>query len=571
MATFDTTAAKSAGYSDAEINLFMAQQNQNNQASSHLTPQGLQPYFPNDPTQEMGAGSRLLAGAGRGMVHTARSIGNLVGVVPDSTMAEERHLDAPLLATRAGETGNIGGEAAITTPFTMGAASGIGQLGRIGAGIAANPLTNAALQGGVQGLITSDPGERTKNAGLGVVTGGTLAGMGGLVGKLARGLSKTPEAETLLREGVSLTPGQLNPGGAMNQFEQAAEGIPGVKQIIHGARDNAEQQYQAAIIGKAAAPGAKVTPSENIHTMLQQAYDSYAPLYDQAKGFPVKPAIVNAGADVPLTDALATAAKAPGAPTSLKKSANEWLQDQLTKLGPNPQSDHLIDLRSNIRARARQMNLSTDINAKDAAGIYERAANAVTSSLRSQLPKDALTALDTADSNYGVYKIVENAVAKSKDNIAGLTPQKLSQSIYESIQDPQYARGAGGQLRDLAKAGTSIFQTVVPPNGARVATLGAALGGAMTAPHVAAPVAAGMLGLTGTQTGRRLAAGMTAPQQAVQQLAGALGKKVPTYLQAPARALLARGGVAAGTPLAPGALTAASTLAAALMPGQKPQ
>lgn len=566
MPTFDINAAKAAGYTDAEISEFVK-----NQGATHLGPSVGQGYNATDPTNGMSPGELWAAGAGRGMTHLVKSAGNLVGMVPNSSMATEKEIDAPLLNQGAGAGGNLLGEAAVTAPLTMGASAGIGTLGRVGAAIAANPFSNAALQGGVQGLLTSDPGERVFNTATGALTGAALAGGGGIVGKLARGLKQTPEAQTLLRHGIELTPGQMNPGGAANQFEQAAESIPGVKQIVHGARENAEQQYQARIIQAGAAPGASIKPSENIHEMLQQAYESYAPLYSQAHGYPVSPGIMRAaGPDVPLSATFKSAAQAPGVPKSLQTSENEWLQDRLTQLPKKPQSEDLLQLRSDIRQRARAANLKTDTDSSHVATIGGRAEKGVTAALESQLPPEPLKALASADSNYGNYKIIENAVAKSKDNLAGLTPQKLSQSIYDSAADPAYARGAGGPLRDLAKAGTSTFQTVVPPNGARVATLGAGLAGAMTAPHVAIPVATGMLGLTGTQTGRRLAAGVTAPQQAVQRLVSGLQGKVPKYLQAPAMSLLQRGAVGAAMPYAPPALGGASMLAASLLP-QKPQ
>lgn len=571
MPTFDSAAAKAAGYSDAEIQIFMAQQQQNTQGMTH--PAGLtQQYVPgrNDPTADMSPGQILAAGAGRGLVHTAKSVGNLVGLVPDSVMTTEKEIDAPLLARRGGETGNIVGEAAATAPLTMGASAGLGTLGRVGATLARNPITNMAFQGGVQGLTTADPGQRGLNTTVGALTGAGLATGGSVASKLARGLKVTPEARLLLNSGVDLTPGQLNPGGAANQFEQAAESLPGVKQIVHGARENAEQQYQAQVIQAGAAPGAKIQPSENIHHMLQQAYDSYAPLYDQAKGFPVQPAIVNVGANTPLSSAFAQAAQTPGTTGAAQKAAKSWLDNELSRLPPNPDSADLLKVRSSIRTAARNAKLSNDTIAQDKAAIFSAADQHVTKALESQLPPDALAALRTADSQYGQYKIVENAVAKSKDNLAGLTPQKLSQSIYDATADPAYARGAGGPLRDLAQAGTSVFQTVSPPTGARVATLGAGLAGAMGAPHVAIPVATGMLGLTGTQTGRRLAAGMTAPQQAAQRLAAALGGAIPPWLQAPGQQLLTRGAVGATMPYTPTALGGAAALASGLMPA-KPQ
>lgn len=561
MAGFDINAAKSAGYSDAEIQQFMQQQMPGG-ASSSVRVQPGNPYGPgaNSPLNGMSEGQQVLAGVGRGMVHTANSVGNLVGLVPDSTLQTQKEIDAPLLSTGAGRFGNIAGEAAVTAPLGMGA----GALAGRAAPILAGPISQGVIQGGVQGWATADPGDRTLQALTGALTGGTMAGGARVGNTMVRGLSRTPGAQTLINQGVSLTPGQMNPAGAMNQFEQAGESLPGFKQIIDPAREAAERQYQALVIQRGAAPGAQpIKPSENIHDMLQQAYDSYAPLYDQARGYPVAPKIMRTqGGDIPLPAAFQQAAKAPGVPKSLQNSENDWLQDRLTQLPKNPQSEDLLQLRSDIRQRARNANLKTDTDSGHIANINSRADQAVTSALQSQLPPQPLNALATADSNYGNYKIIENAVAKSKDNLAGLTPQKLSQSIYDSVADPAYARGGGGGLRDLAQAGTQVFQTVAPPNGSRVATL--AMGGAgLLHPAVGLPVAAGMLGLTGTQTGRRLAAGATAPQQAVQRLAASLQNRIPQPVQNVGQQLVTRGAVGAGMPVAQ--QLAPQALAAALM------
>lgn len=561
MPSFDANAAKAAGYSDAEISLFMAQQAQNNAGMTHvpgLTQQNVP--GPNDPTNGMSPGQLLAAGAGRGVVHTARSLGNLIGLVSNSTLANEKQIDAPLLATRGGETGNIAGEAAATAPLTMGAGAAVGSMGRLGAGLMANPLTSGALQGGIQGLATSDPGERGANAVLGATTGAGLNLAGAGARRLAQGLNRTPEAQMLLNHGISLTPGQMNPQGPMNQFEQASESLPGVKQIIHAARDNAEQQYQAAVIQAGAAPGAHINANENVHDMLQQAYDSYQPLYDQARGHPVIAARVTPQGNVPLGPSLQQAAQAPGVPHSIQQGENDWLQDRLTQLPANPRSEDLLQLRSDIRQRARLANLRTDTDAGHVATVNGRAQQAVTDALTSQLPAAPLHALQTADANYGNYKIVEDAVAKSKDNVAGLTPQKLSQAVYNANRDPQYARGAGGPLRDLSQAGTSVFQTVSPPTGARVLTLGA--GGALgyLSPPAALAAGGGLLGLTGTETGRRLAAGLTPPQQLAQQLMQGVQNHTPAIVGT----LTSRAATGAAMPYTPQALTTAAALAQAL-------
>lgn len=521
------------------------------------------------PTAGMTAAQLFLAGTGRGLTHTARSIGNLIGLTPDSTLRDEREIDQPLLNTTAGGLGNLSGEAAATAPFGMVAG---GALGKVAPALADSAIAQGALQGGLQGAITADPGEHGSQAIGGALTGGALGVLSNLGSTAIHGLNRSPSAQRLLEEGVDLTPGQMNPGGAFNQFEQAAESLPGAKQIIDPARENAERQYQALVIQAGAAPGANITPSENVHQMLQQAYDSYKPLYDQAKGFPVKPVIMQtSGPDVPLNVAFSGAALAPGVPDSIQTSEGHWLADRLTSLPRNPDSADLLNLRSEIRQRAREFGLKTDVNAAHISNIQNRADQVVTAALQSQLPGDALEALRTADSNYGNYKIVEQAVAKSKDNLAGLTPQKLSQAVYDAIPDPAYARGAGGHLRDLAQAGTDVFQNVSPPTGARILTLGAAGAGAYH-PAIGIPVAGGMLATTGTRTGRAIAQGATRPQMAAARLAQALQvpATAPAYLRAiPGAASQIGQRAVTGALLPYGQQASTAALAAALLGVQK--
>ena len=510
---------------------------------------------------------RTLAGAGRGLLHTGRSVGNMLGLVPDQVLNDEKAVDAPLMGTTAGQVGNLIGESAATAPLGIGAGSVMSKAPLL----ADSALASSLLQGGIQGAATADPGQHGAGALTGALTGALLTGAGKVGGKLVNGLTRSDAAQRLLEEGIDLTPGQMNPQGVFNQFEQATESVPGVRQLIEPSRDAAEHQYQALVISKGAAPGATVNPSGSIHDMLQQAYDSYAPLYDQAKGYPVTPEIWSTGQNIPLSTAFTKAAQAPGVPGSIQKSEGAWLSDRLSQLPQNPTSDDLLDLRSAIRQRAREFNLKTDTNAAHIANINSRADQAVTASLTSQLPPAPLQALQTADSNYGNYKLIESAVAKSKDNLAGLTPQKLSQAIYDSIPDGAYARGAGGQLRDLARAGADVFQNVSPPTGARVATLGGAAIAGATHPLVAIPTGTGMLAAVATPTGRALAQGATAPQQAAQKLGAALSAAAnqSKYTRGAADAalqLLGRGATGAMLPITQQAAPAA--LAGALMYGQ---
>jgi hypothetical protein len=504
---------------------------------------------------------RTLAGAGRGITHTLSSAGNVVGLVPDQALKDEAATDKPLLNTTAGTVGNLIGESAITAPIGAGAVGAVGRAGALGARAAASPLVSALMQGGVQGAVTSDPGSRATNATIGAVTGGALGAGSTAVSKLVGGLTQSPAAQVLRRYGVnSLTPGQANPAGVANQFEQVAEHIPVLGGVVQTARDAAQQDYQRAVIQAAAAPGAKITPSENVHDMLQQAYNSFEPLYSQAKGAPVAPATLDA-----MTGRVANAAATtPGTSQGSQQAAQSFLDDAWTRLPDNPTTTDLLQLRSNIRQAARKANLSTDTVAQDKAAIYGNAEQHVTGAIESSLNPDQLAALQSADSQYGNYKIVENAVAASKDNIAGLTPQKLSQAVYNATADPAYARGAGGPLRELAQAGTQTFQTVVPPTGASLIPLGAGAAAVMHNPALAVPAGAALLGGAGTQVGRNFAAGLTAPQVGAQKLAAALRQAVPANARAPLAAIAGRGATGAAMPYTPQTLATAYGLAGLL-------
>lgn len=520
-----------------------AQQAQSQAAMTHSGHSSGGPqFFEHDPTEGMSLAERMAAGTGRFMVHGARSLGNAVGIVPDSTMATEKDIDAPLLQTGGGQAGNLIGEAALTAPLGMG----VGALASRALPALAGPISQGMIQGATQGFATADPGERWANTLLGGVAGGALPGVSAAAKKLIYGLKRTTSAQALLDAGIDLTPGQMNPHGLMNQLEQSAESLGVVKQLVHPARDAAEAQWHARLIQEGAAPGTTITPSSDLSEMLRQASASYDPLYDSARGYPAMLKIMNnPGPDVPLTKAFGQAARLPGTTAPVQQKEGAWLQNQLqatvnqAKQDGGLTSDHLIDLRSTIRDRARTYNLKNDSASEEIAAIQKKAAGHVTAALNSQLPREPLANLQIADQNYGKYKVMEDAVARVKDRPAGLTPSTVSSAIADATPSAGYAKGQMGNLgplRDLTAAGSDVFQNVSPPTGARLATLGGGAGLIAGAPHIGIPAAVGALGLTATQGGRRFAQGATK----AQRLAQALGDNTVGAIPAPARGAAAR-------------------------------
>ncbi len=113
---------------------------------------------------------------------------------------------------------------------------------------------------------------------------------------------------------------------------------------------------------------------------------------------------------------------------------------------------------------------------------------------------------------------------------AGEPPAKLSEAVAganRGLGKGTYARGGGGPLRDLAASGTATMNVRSPATGARLAAVGIPGAAVLAQPAVAGPAGAAMLGLVGTQTGRRAAAGLTRPQMLAQAMEERMKQQVP--------------------------------------------
>lgn len=465
------------------------------------------------------------SGVGSGMLNFSRNAANLAGLGGEKTQGE-KIADQQLNGTKAGTAGRLVGEVAVAAPLGLGASAGAARaLPSLGRALT-NPVARGAFEGAVTGAAGGEDGERLKRAAVGAGFGAAIP-LGAIGAKKAiSGVSRTPEAQRLLDAGVDLTPGQMNPGGVLNQLEESWQSVPLVGSVISGARDNARSSFQRVAAETGAAQGTRIAAGEPAQ-MLDDAYRSFQPLYDQAKGFPVVAAIVNQGANTPLPQALSRAVSNRGvrATDDQRKAVIGFIKSQLTK-GVRT-SDDLLDIRSAIRAEARAAAQTPGDTA--ASQLLQDADDVITKAIESQLPRNALSALKTADSKYADYKVLERAVARAKDKPGGFTATDLENAIAQTSRGPAaggYARGGGGPLRELSSDAKRAFEVRAPATGARLAAIGlpAAAGAANPA---TLGVGAGILGLIGTQTGRRIAAGSTAPQRAGQRLLGQVGQALP--------------------------------------------
>lgn len=388
------------------------------------------------------------------------------------------------------------------------------QLGALGA------VSGALNSGGdlTRGQYGQVAGDALKSGGIAAaipVAANTATYLGG---KLINGFVKPTAIAQLLRsKGVNLTLGQMNPSGAMAQMEDAATSLPGIGRTIEGQRDAAREGWQNAVL-RAVRGDAPTTPLPGADTAekLDNIYKSFEGAYAPAKeaeiipqtaaGEPLRAIPAEPPAEAPPPRGAATldmygrpiplrpvapAPSAPGAASAFdaaiddpsvlatdqeRGAVRKYLNNQLSLLpeavpgqSPGPvQAEKLLQLRSNIRQQAAQALKAQDFKT---AALLDNAERVVSGSLESQLPPDALAALRKADEQYARYKTVERAQALAGDQLSGLTPARLSQAVKADTERGAYARGAGGDLRDLASAGREAIDSRIPSTGVRVVTI----------------------------------------------------------------------------------------------------
>lgn len=466
-----------------------------------------------DVTEGMSGLERFTAGVGRGVSNVGRQLGNMLGIVPDETLAEYRALDEPLLRTGAGQAGSFVGELAATAPVAGGAV-GLGARMIPGAArFAATPIragaARGAAEGALEGMVLAGPENRMEGAlwgaGAGSVGGAALP-------FLARGFRQADEGSQVLRDmGVELTPGLMVPTGAWNQIEEAAQSWPFVGASVRSSRQRPMEQFTKGMIQEGRPPGTAPVTTGEPEEMLNAVYAQYAPAYDQFKGYRVSENSVEQ-----LEDSFLNAAFDPGQAidASVRNNIFDYLTGKLSGLENRAvTTDDLLKIRSDLR---KQIAKKKKQQQWDHADLLENAERGLTDIINDALPADKQALMPQVDAQYGKHKIAEDALYSAGDR--GMpTPFQWQQAVKKAQANRgAYARGAG-TLREPVKAAREAFQQVSPATGQRLATLGgigAIAGGAL---GLNDPAAAFYLGmplalLAGSRTGRQFSVGATDPQ-----------------------------------------------------------
>jgi hypothetical protein len=228
------------------------------------------------------------------------------------------------------------------------------------------------------------------------------------------------------------------------------------------------KDWEVDVMQRVAAPGSKIEVGST-SKMLDQAYQSFDPLYSKAKNI----GIMTEG----LVDDIKKAVRDPEiiAGDAQRRAIRTWFASQYNNLIKNKSkegvidSGDLIELRSSVRAKQRDYGKALTEESRQYREILQGIETQLTKSLETGLRGEPLDALRTADSQYRQYKIVEDAVFRAGDG--AFTPDKMAESIrLASSSKSAYARGVNEveqELRLLAQSGRRVEEVLGDPAAAR--------------------------------------------------------------------------------------------------------
>lgn len=393
------------------------------------------------------------------------------------------------------------------------------------AGAVPASMASGGLLGGAQAYMSSDADTvegRLRDSVLPTLLGMGAAGVAHAGSKLAgatgratvRGAVKpSEEAQYLRDQGVNnLTIGQMSPGSALGQIEEVGQSAAFVGPKIKAQRAAAVERYGKAAVSQAVPKGGSSLAKGDLNEQLADAYRQQGERYDSVRESPLNPRAEARPVNVKrVGKAFELAANDPDVLTTPTdtQSVTKFLKNQhglLEKHGATPET--LMRVRHNIRQQAASKPEGSAMRQ-----LLGRAEESITNRLNYALPKDAAQTLRDTDADYGTHKIYESAVGRAGDK--PMTPNDISAAVKANTDPGAYARGAGGQPREMARAGHEVFDQRAEPTGARLL----ASGRYNPLPWVAR--------MANSPAIKPYVLGETAAQQRIGDLLGSLGPKLP--------------------------------------------
>lgn len=425
-------------------------------------------------------------------------VSKAIGLTPatpaqlDTTLAnDEKAYQAARAAT--GQSGidayRLAGNVAATAPIfagVPGAAVTLPQ--RIVAGAAGGAATGL-LNPVLDGQYTT--GEKLGQARLGAAFGAGGSAVGGVLGRaLSPKAATNPQVQTLLKEGVTPTPGQLL-GGTAQTLEDKAISVPIVGDAIRAARTRGVEDFNRAALNRAVAPlGEKVTNigregMQEVDQIIGNAYDSLLPKLTFR-------ADAKFGRDLGKLQQMARSLPDGG------KQFNDIVSSQVGSRLTNGFADGqgFKQIESEIGRLATNYRSSAVASERDLGNALGEVQTALREALQRANPKNA-PELSKINKAYAQFTRLQRAASSTGANDGIFTPAQFSSAVRaadKSARKNAYAKGTA-MMQDLSDAGRSVMNSTIPNSGTAdrlFAGLGA-LGTGLYSPAIPAGLLAGAI------------------------------------------------------------------------------
>lgn len=460
--------------------------------------------------KDMPLGEQVLAGVGKAIVDTGRGI---KGLFTDNSadVAESRRLDAPLMDTGGGFTGNIAGNVgmalapggALKGAATLGRAAGLGARGLDAAGTALlAPTTVRGAAGVGAGMGLAQPAENLSERAINTLMGGAAGGGGQAA---FQGLSRVVAPRTpagvraLMDEGITPTPGQIL-GGGFKRAEEGLTSVPIVGDAIKSAQTRAVGDLNRAAFNRALEPIGEKLPKglqgreaiEYAENALKARYEGLMPrLTTQADGQFIS--------DVQnLRNMVGEGAIDPAMADRFEKILNNQLLVKFKGDTPTLTGETLKQVESDLGNLARQFGASPDPDQRLLGDAIRETQDILRKTVERSNPA-VKAELSSINKGYANFKRVQRAAAGVGAEDGVFSAAQLQNAVKASDKSKDkgaFARGSA-LMQDLSDNAKTVLGPKVPDSGTpfrTLLTLGSAGGAGLISPGaamgvLAAPVA----------------------------------------------------------------------------------
>lgn len=439
---------------------------------------------------------------------TIDQLGGMLGMpsVQDAIKAHKSYIQSQEdQGERPGTMGRIAGDVAATAPLMF-----------------ENPVVGGALTGGLLSDKTDPQGVLT-DMGIGAAGGkfGDWA-MRGAANVVAPKLSSA--VNTLLQEGVGLTPGQIL-GGATRRVEDAASRLPFVGSLVRGAQNRSISDFNTAVANRALGQVGETVPA-NIkpgHDLVTYVGDRLGQKYNEL----IPNLSVNPD-DEFQNGILGHLDTVKDLPQDQQGEYNRIYRDYIAKLEqPGATGADLQAARSEVGRQAKRYSSAPAPADRNLGDLLSSTRDTLDDMVERSNP-DQLPQLQAIDRGWASLARIEKAASRASPTSGGqetggiYTPTALKSAILQADTTARKRGTARGTqiLQDIAEAGQRVLPQSVADSGTveRGLTSGALLGGLPYLAAHAEPTTAAILGgLTGayTRPGQALLRGAIASRPTV--------------------------------------------------------